>query len=111
MNAQEAWLEANTFYCEHLKARITPEQCRINQSHPLVCDGCPRLRKQARRSKRSDYIPMSVEQIEAALRKGGSYIGAAKILKCNHMTVYRRVHNSKHLIGVVRELGFRRGRR
>ena len=37
-----AWLEAHTFSCEGLRARITPEQCEINRSLPLLDDPLPR---------------------------------------------------------------------
>lgn len=37
-----AWLEEHTFSCDGLRARITPEQCAINRSLPLLDDPLPR---------------------------------------------------------------------
>lgn len=40
MDVQD-YLERNTFTCARLHARITPEQCAINQQEAdLACAGC-----------------------------------------------------------------------
>jgi hypothetical protein len=51
--SRDEWLAENTFYCERLRARLTPEQCRRNRERPEIdfnedrpmrpreCNGCP----------------------------------------------------------------------
>lgn len=38
-SAMQQWLEANTFYCNNLKARITLSQCQINRTRPRRVSG------------------------------------------------------------------------
>lgn len=34
----QAWLDANTFFCDRLRARITPAQCEANRSRPETAE-------------------------------------------------------------------------
>ena len=36
MSEKEKWLEVNTFYCERLRCRLTPEQCEANRARPRL---------------------------------------------------------------------------
>lgn len=38
-SAMQQWLDANTFYCKSLKARITSSQCKINRTRPRSVSG------------------------------------------------------------------------
>ena len=74
MTDQEKWLEENTFYCPHIKARITPDQCDLNRSRtsskssflgdmvfarPHACDDCSdyvELRKDVRKTREENNM-------------------------------------------------------
>ena len=60
--AQERFLQANTFYCEKLKARITHRQCELNRQKPRISEAVPDKRPFGfTTNKTHDYMPFACE--------------------------------------------------
>lgn len=60
--AQERFLQANTFYCEKLKARITHRQCELNRQKPRISEARPEKSVFGyTTNKPVDYMPFKCE--------------------------------------------------
>jgi transposase-like protein len=128
VNDQEAWLEANTFYCERLKARITRKQCehnrslpglneagaRVNFEHhsikrrPPACDKCKGYEEG---KKTMGMSPNVKAETLKALQESGSQSEAARKLGVSQPSVYWRIKHDKDLMELAVRKGFIKGKK
>lgn len=130
---QEAWLEANTFYCERLKARITRKQCEYNQRlpsfgedlrpmkgwsgtysrqrKPIPCEHCNGSGKiKGRREKSMGMSPNIVQDTIRALQSSQSLAETAGKLNIKEGALRWRIAHSDEIYAAATELGLIRAR-
>ena len=124
MDEQERWLEANTFHCERLRARLTRTQCEINRGlprimedarhtghvkRPLACDRCKGPGKMKEEGRMS-ISPNIVQDTLRVLQKATSLRDAVEKLGIQDGALRWRLNHHDELYAVAMERGLIRSR-